>query len=557
MPDEAPSGPEKFGRYLLHGRIATGGMATLYLAQDQEDDPDVWLAIKRVHPHLSVRDDIKQMFMNEAKILSNLSHPNICGIADYGLHEDSPYIVMGYLHGAPLSTLIRRTLDDGRALPVDLMAYIAASTCDGLHYAHEGHGPDGPLRLVHRDISPQNIFVTFSGEVKLLDFGVAKAAGFESLTKTGTIKGKYAYMSPEQVKSEDLDRRSDIFSLGIVLWESLTGLHLFKRKNDIETIRAITKARVPAVSEINLKVPQGLDIIITKALNTDRNYRYQTADEMGAALWSYLTTTERPIGSDEVTEIMTELLPNHPTPEQLAKAPKALPKEIDTDALVASPDDTAEDDPSELDQTAPVESVSAADAQGQSIDNPTEQDMSLGDIVPALHPWTDSPPTEADATRVENTSQAPDEPAEATTKSAVPSSGDTAMRLKDRPALTPHPFDTEELGTLMDPAKEEAKDTLITPVSVSEPQTPQVFTTIPKQEISGEVSKDTPQLAPDPNPTKQLPSPPDLNRSKPPGPPSASGAVVPRSSPPRWVLLVMLASAMLLAAIFAYTLGSG
>ena len=310
---------EQFGRYTLFGKIAAGGMASVYLARPN-DEQDGWYAIKRVHPHLASRPDVLQMFMNEAAILSRLDHPNICGITDYGIHEDTPFLVMRHLHGAPLSGLLRRILDREEPIPIDLMAYVVAGTCDGLHYAHDATREDGtPLGLVHRDISPQNIYVTFAGTVKLLDFGVAKAAGFTSFTRTGHIKGKYAYMSPEQVEAMPLDRRSDVFSLGIVLWEMMTGRHLFKRKREIDTLRAITRAAVPAASEVNPNVPQALDAIVARALVADKSRRFQSAKAMSEALWGYLTAATNPTGSDEVAEIMLATFPDAPTPEKVAQ----------------------------------------------------------------------------------------------------------------------------------------------------------------------------------------------------------------------------------------------
>ncbi len=311
---------EQFGHYTLFGKIAAGGMASVYLGRPNGDDG--WYAVKRVHPHLASRADVMQMFMNEAKILSRLEHQNICGITDYGITDGSPFLVMRYLHGAPLSGLLRRILDNKTPIPIDLMAYVVACTCEGLHYAHDATGEDGrALGLVHRDISPQNIFVTFSGEVKLLDFGVAKAAGFQSFTRTGHIKGKYAYMSPEQVEATPLDRRSDVFSLGIVLWEMMTGRHLFKRKREIDTLRAITRAVVPAASEVNGEVPQTLDAICAKALVAHKDRRYQNASEMGQALWAHLTAATNPMGSDEVAEIMLATFPDKPSPKQIAQVP--------------------------------------------------------------------------------------------------------------------------------------------------------------------------------------------------------------------------------------------
>ena len=293
-------------------------MATVHLARGR--DGDDWLAVKRIHAHLADRPTVQKMFMNEAKLLSRLDHPVICGLLDYSVAEDAPYLVMRYLHGVSLSALITRLLSLERPLPFDLMAYVAATICDGLHYAHESSGADGqPLGLVHRDISPQNIFLTFVGGVHLLDFGVAKAAGFETLTRTGRIKGKYAYMSPEQVGGDGVDRRSDIFSLGIVLWEALTGRHLFKRKSDIATLQAIKSAAVPAPSELNPNVPQQLDAIVARSLVADRRRRFATAQDLGLALWRYLTGISRPVGADELSEALAAVFPRPPSPEQRAR----------------------------------------------------------------------------------------------------------------------------------------------------------------------------------------------------------------------------------------------
>ncbi len=292
-------------------------MATVHLARSR--DGDDWLAIKRIHPHLADHPDVQRMFLNEARLLAQLDHPVVCGILDASLIHETPYLVMRYLHGVSLSALITRLLAVAQPVPVNLMAYIAATLCDGLHYAHQAVGDDGqPLNLVHRDISPQNIFLTFMGGVHLLDFGVAKAAGFEDLTRTGRVKGKYAYMSPEQVAGQVVDRRSDIFSLGIVLWESLTGRHLFKRRNDIDTLRAIKSAAVPAPSELNPEVPQQLDAIVARSLVADRRRRFSSAEALGSALWRYLTAAKPPVGADELSEALSLVFPRPPTPEERA-----------------------------------------------------------------------------------------------------------------------------------------------------------------------------------------------------------------------------------------------
>jgi eukaryotic-like serine/threonine-protein kinase len=308
---------EQFGKYTILRRIASGGMASVFLGRERmEGGEERWVAIKRVHPHLISRKDVVQMFLNEAKLLARLDHENITGIIDFGVESESPYIVMRYLFGVALSGFIRRLIDRKQPLPIDMMAHVAASICDGLHYAHEAHSESGePLGLVHRDISPQNIFITFDGAVSLLDFGVAKAAGFTGFTRTGHIKGKYAYMSPEQVAANPLDRRSDIFSLGIVLWESLTGRHLFRRKQHIETLRSIARAEVPPVSEYNADVPPTLEAIVARALVADRRHRYQTARAMGADLWSYLLQQDPRVGVEQVAAVMKACYPEmkHPS----------------------------------------------------------------------------------------------------------------------------------------------------------------------------------------------------------------------------------------------------
>jgi serine/threonine protein kinase len=315
-PTADAQGGEEFGKYTIYGKIAAGGMASVFLGRERENARR-WVAIKRVHPHLIARRDVVQMFLNEAKILSRLDHPNICGIIDFGIIQDSPYIVMRYLHGVPLSSLLRRLIDQKKALPVDLMAYIAACTLEGLHYAHESSDDDGkPLGLVHRDISPQNIFITFDGEIALLDFGVAKAAGYAGFTRTGHIKGKYAYMSPEQVEAHPLDRRSDVFALGIVLWESLAGKHLFRRKRHIDTLRAIANADVPSISNVNPNVPHALEAIIARSLVGDRRLRYSTAKAMANDLFAYLSQRTTGTGGAEASDMLALMFPDRRHPSE-------------------------------------------------------------------------------------------------------------------------------------------------------------------------------------------------------------------------------------------------
>jgi serine/threonine protein kinase len=554
-----------FAGYQLLGPVAAGGMASVYLARAEGGDPEDYLAVKRVHPHLTSRADVRQMFLNEARILSRLEHPNICGILDYGVADDTPYLVMQYLHGAPLSGLLRRLLDVGRPFPVDLMAYVVACTAEGLHYAHEARGEDGqPLALVHRDISPQNIFVTFSGEVKLLDFGVAKAAGFDGLTRTGHVKGKYAYMSPEQAEGQGLDHRSDVFSLGIVLWEAFTGRHLFKRKREIETLRAITAGVVPLPSTLNRAVPPELDRILQRTLQTRRERRYQSAAALAEALWSYLTTTVTPMGSDEVAEILSEVFADQPAPAEqamrmltdpeapVATSPGALPLE-DLEPSVIEDATAAALLALERDTEDPLEAPTG-EAPMASPGPATDAVLALGqDAAPALIPWAAEraehaatvadPRLGAEVRRA--IAEATPEPEGPTGPEALPS-----RSFLDRPLLQPHPFDAEEERETLPPEQETLMDGAPPPG-------------VPQAEISDvrpELSPAGPEVEPAPSAVREAPrSNATEPAARPPSGWAAAGRARRRESerpparPAPWGLAVALAAvaAALVVALFS------
>lgn len=535
-------------------------MASVWLARPEGGDPERYLAVKRVHPHLTSRADVRQMFLNEARILAHLDHPNICGILDYGVEDDSPYIVMQYLHGAPLSGLLRRLLDLGRPLPVDLMTYVVASTAEGLHYAHEAAGEDRePLNLVHRDISPQNIFVTFSGEVKLLDFGVAKAAGFDGLTRTGHVKGKYAYMSPEQAEGHEVDRRSDVFSLGIVLWEAFTGRHLFKRKRELETLQAIVAGVVPLPSVLNPEVPPELDRILQRTLQPRRERRYQSAGAFAEVLWSYLTTTVRPMGSDEVAEILRDVYADQPPPAEQALR---MATEPEAPALVTSPGRLPLEDlePSVIEEATAAALRAHAEEEEEEGD-PLEAPTGSAPIpVPSGTDDLEGPPTEAllaarrpagdsgelIAWNVERAEVAPtiaDPKLSAQVQQALAESS-----FLDRPLLQPHPFDAGDEGQTLAPDHQETL--------MDHGPAPGV----PQAEISDappELEDDGPRIMASPEPlTRPPPRPPIRSAPNQPAPTSdARGAppVVIHRAGPSWGVAVALAlaAATLVAVLFS------
>jgi eukaryotic-like serine/threonine-protein kinase len=270
--------PSKIGRHQVVGYIATGGMAELFLGKEATGRPVV---IKRILPHLARQTAFVSMFIDEARIGSRAKHPNLVEVYELGQVGSDLFLVMEYLVGENLASVVRRLTSRNEQMSLGLCAYIIAEVCDGLHAAHELTDEGGtPLNLVHRDVSPQNVFVTYGGDVKLLDFGVATAAHRLTQTATGEVKGKYAYMSPEQCRGEALDRRSDIFSLGTVLYELTTQRRLFKRANELQILKAITEDPIPRPTREVEGYPQVLEDICVRALARDPAQRYSTAAEM-------------------------------------------------------------------------------------------------------------------------------------------------------------------------------------------------------------------------------------------------------------------------------------
>ena len=228
-----------FGNYRLQRRLARGGMAEVFLARlIGVEGFERRVAIKRILPHLSESDEFRAMFLDEARLAAQLTHPNIVHIYDFGKADDYYFIAMEYVDGVDIGRLIRRAKE--RPVPFEVAARIFADVCAGLHFAHNASDPMGrKLDVVHRDVTPQNVLVSWDGVVKLVDFGIAKAAFAAGRTRPGVVKGKYAYMSPEQVEGRSLDGRSDLFAAGICLYELVTGVPLFRRDDVTASMREI------------------------------------------------------------------------------------------------------------------------------------------------------------------------------------------------------------------------------------------------------------------------------------------------------------------------------
>ena len=273
---------ERLGRYTLIEQIAIGGMAEIWLARmGGVEGFEKLVVIKRIKDHLAKEPSFVRMFLNEARLAAQLNHPNICQIYDLGKLNQSYFIAMEYLFGRDLSEITPKSEREGIPFPLEYAIKILLHVCEGLYYAHGKTDPFGePLHIVHRDISPQNIFVSFDGNVKILDFGIAKAANQYEKTQEGTLKGKLSYMSPEQILGQPYDGRSDLFGLGVVFYELVTGYKLFTGDNELAVLKSIVDVPVYPPSYFNDKIPEELDQIILKALEKDPADRFQNAWEM-------------------------------------------------------------------------------------------------------------------------------------------------------------------------------------------------------------------------------------------------------------------------------------
>jgi len=291
----------RFGKFWLAEKIATGGMAEIFkgIGLTPEGKKQI-LAIKRILPNYSNDEEFVSLLVDEAKIMVQLNHPNIVPIFEFGKVEGAYYIAMDYVEGATIKDLFKRVRDRKEQFTVDMAVHIVREIGQGLAYAHRKVDDRGEsLGIVHRDISPANILISFEGEVKIVDFGISKAANQSHNTRIGVIRGKTGYMSPEQTKSgTPMDQRSDIYSLGIIFYELLSGERLFKAKSVPEALRLIREGKIPDIRSLRSEISPNLEKILLKALSVNPEERYQSADELVDALNEYLTRWEpgrRPI----------------------------------------------------------------------------------------------------------------------------------------------------------------------------------------------------------------------------------------------------------------------
>jgi|GEM_PF-1757725 len=297
---------QSYGEYYLTRRIARGGMAELFRARRRSsvEGFEKVLAIKKILPHLSSDGDFITMFINEARIAAQLTHENIVQIFDFGKFEESYYLAMEYVWGKSVQAI--QAGGDQESLPINLALYAISRAGMGLDYAHRKKNGDETLQIIHRDISPQNILISYEGEVKLVDFGIAKAAVQSSETKSGVLKGKIPYMSPEQVTGGQVDHRTDIFSLGVVLYELLTGRRLFDGSSEFEMIEKVRSCDIPPPSHHVPAIPKRVESIVLKSLEMEPEKRYQRAEDLHVDLMRYLDDERTYLGPSDLRNFMRD-----------------------------------------------------------------------------------------------------------------------------------------------------------------------------------------------------------------------------------------------------------
>ncbi|MDR3683964.1 MAG: serine/threonine-protein kinase, partial [Geothrix sp.] len=322
---------EEYGNYYLLEKIAVGGMAELFKAQQRGVQGfQKIVAIKRILPNYSDNEDFVTMFIDEAKLAAQLTHPNIVQIFDLGKAGSSYYIAMEYVNGHDLRTLLRKVREYGVPLPEQVAAFVAMKVAAALDYAHRKRGfDDRELKLVHRDISPQNVILSTEGAVKLVDFGIAKAASKASHTVAGALKGKLLYMSPEQATGQPLDNRSDLYSLGLVLFELLTGERCFQADSELGVLEKVRLGRVANLAALNPNVSRDMTAIVNRALQKSVEHRYPSARFMERDLREYLQRQGTHITEHDVAEYVSALYKgSRENLEQLVSARFPLPTSL-------------------------------------------------------------------------------------------------------------------------------------------------------------------------------------------------------------------------------------
>ncbi|MEZ4400312.1 MAG: protein kinase [Kofleriaceae bacterium] len=318
----------RLGRYEVIRHLASGGMAEIYLARDG----DQVVVVKVIGRDRGGDKKFIQMFLDEARVAATLHHPNIAQMLEVGLQDDTYFLAMEYVDGDTVRALLERSVAGGHRVPRAVCLRIVAAVAAGLHHAHERKGATGEaLEIVHRDVTPSNIMVGWDGAVKLLDFGIARANNRAAETQSGTIKGKFAYMSPEQCRGKGVDRRTDVFALGIVMYELTTQRRAFRAESDFEAMDRIVKGKLVRPTELDADYPRDLEQILMRALATDADARFPTAAAMADAIDQYARATGQLATDGDVAACMHQVF--HGGQDPLAKTIESTSSDIDLEIV--------------------------------------------------------------------------------------------------------------------------------------------------------------------------------------------------------------------------------
>ncbi len=312
-------------RYRVIERLESGGMAEVFRGEAESlAGFKKQVAIKRVLPHLAQNEKFIRMFLDEARLCARLNHANIVQVFDIGHVENTYFIVMEFVDGVNLKAITEHMKKRDQTVSLAAAVYMAMQICNGLQYAHDLTDSDGNLlHIVHRDMSPPNVLISKRGEIKIVDFGLAKAAMSVEKTDPGVVKGKFSYLAPETAMGKEADAQADIFAVGIMLWEMLTGRRLFIGDSDYQTVKQVQQAVIPSIRKINPKVPEALETILLKSLAKDKAVRHQTAEALAEELAHFLSSHQLAITSFDIAKIVREVVE-----EKRAQAKKEGKREV-------------------------------------------------------------------------------------------------------------------------------------------------------------------------------------------------------------------------------------
>jgi eukaryotic-like serine/threonine-protein kinase len=378
------------GRYEIIRKLAMGGMAEVFLAKAAGPlGFEKTLVLKRILPHLAEETTFVEMFLAEAKLVAHLNHPNIVQIFDFGEADNSYFLAMEYIDGPNLRTLIKRAITVDQPLHPALCAKIVAAACEGLAYAHDFRDPatQNPLGLIHRDISPDNIMLSRQGAVKVADFGIAKAAGYGPQTQEGVLKGKLAYMAPEQLKAAPLDRRADVYALGIVLYELLTRCKPFEATTDASLMRAILFEEFVPAQERRPDLPEPLQRILARAVARERDQRYPDCFALQTDLERFVVSTGEPLSSFSISRLITQL---GLEPQENEPSPKREERTLHTNALRTISKPAAQEEPPTAPATPTPVGLRRPEVKTSRISKPEHKA-----ITPGAEPARTPPPAPA------------------------------------------------------------------------------------------------------------------------------------------------------------------